>query len=190
MAAGEMINMEIEVLRLSHRLPRDERITTHIALVARAFGAEAVTYTGQQDSGLEFSVSRLAGEWGRRTVSGSEFRVSYEKSAASFIKAKKKDGFAIVHLTMYGIPINQKLPELKSRNRILVVVGSEQVPREIYELADFNISITNQPHSEVAALAIALDRLMEGKELEAGGFDFRGRLQVEPSEKGKKVKQI
>lgn len=179
--------MEIEVLRLSHRIPRDERITTHVALVARAFGAAAVTYTGQHDSGLELGVSRLADEWGKKTALGSEFRISYEKGATAFIKKKKHDGFAVVHLTMYGIPINQKLAELKMQKRVLVVVGSEQVPREIYELADFNISITNQPHSEVAALAITLDRLMEGKELE-DGFDFGGRLWIEPSEKGKKVR--
>ena len=179
--------MEIEVLRLSHRLPRDERISTHVALVARAFGASSVYYTGQKDSGFEFSVSRLADQWGRKTVSGSGFSVSYEKSAASFIKKRKRDNFAIVHLTMYGIPINKKLDAMRLQNKVLIVVGSEQVPREIYELADFNISVTSQPHSEVAALAIALDRLMGGKELEGDGFDFQGKVRIEPSEKGKKV---
>ena len=179
--------METEVLRLSHRLPRDERTTTHIALVARAFGANSIAYSGQHDAGLETSVSRLADQWGRKTVSGSMFSVSYEKSAVSFIKKRKREGFAVVHLTMYGLPIGQMLPKLKTRNRILVIVGSEQVPREIYELADFNISITSQPHSEVAALAITLDRLMDGKELEGGGFDFQGKVRIEPSERGKKV---
>lgn len=179
--------MIVEVLRLSHRLPRDERISTHVALVARAFGARAVYYTGQHDTGFEFSVSRLADQWGKKTQSGKGFSIQYQKSASSLIKSKKREGFAIVHLTMYGLPINQKLPELKIQNRILVVVGSEQVPREIYELADHNISITSQPHSEVAALAITLDRLMEGKELDGGGFDFQGKVRIEPSERGKKV---
>jgi tRNA (cytidine56-2'-O)-methyltransferase len=181
--------MEISVLRLSHRLPRDERMSTHVALVARAFGASAVAYTGQHDAGLEESVRRICGQWGGSTASGSRFSVSYEKSAASFIKAKKKEGFAVLHLTMYGIPIMQKLPELKTRNRILVIVGSEQVPREIYELADFNISVTSQPHSEVAALAITLDRLMEGRELEGRGFDFNGDVEISPSERGKIVRE-
>jgi len=48
---------------------------------------------------------------------------------------------------------------------VLVVAGGEKVPTEVYRLADLNISIGSRPHSEVAAIAILLDRLMEGKEL-------------------------
>ncbi|MEW6722423.1 MAG: tRNA (cytidine(56)-2'-O)-methyltransferase [Candidatus Micrarchaeota archaeon] len=180
--------MEIAVLRLGHRLPRDERISTHVALVARAFGASSIAYSGQYDSGLEDSVKRICGNWGGRSLSGSPFSVSYEKSAAAFIKNRKRDGFSVVHLTMYGLPVQDIMPDIRSREKILLVVGSEQVPREIYELADFNLSVTTQPHSEVAALAIALDRLMEGKELE--GRDFGGRVRIEPSERGKKVVEI
>ncbi|MEW6035269.1 MAG: tRNA (cytidine(56)-2'-O)-methyltransferase [Candidatus Micrarchaeota archaeon] len=177
--------MDIIVLRLGHRLPRDERISTHVALVARAFGAESVVYTGQHDSGLEESVRRICENWGGKTVSGSQFSVSYEKSAVSYIKARKRDGYAIVHLTMYGIPVQDALPAIKAQGRVLIVVGSEQVPGEIYRLADFNVSVTTQPHSEVAALAIALDRLMDGGEL--AERDFGGRVRILPSEKGKKV---
>ena len=32
----------INVLRLGHRIGRDKRITTHVALVARAFGADKI----------------------------------------------------------------------------------------------------------------------------------------------------
>ncbi len=197
--------MEIVVLRLGHRLPRDERISTHVALVARAFGADSVAYTGQHDAGFEDSVRRICANWGGRTPAGSEFGISYEKSAASFIRARKREGFAAVHLTMYGMPLAQKLPDINAREKILVVVGSEQVPREIYELADFNISVTGQPHSEVAALAITLDRLWGGRELQGeggqadadagaggagkGGFDFGGKVAIEPSERGKRVRR-
>ncbi len=177
----------IEVLRLGHRLPRDERISTHVALVARAFGAGSVSYSGQHDSGLEESVRRICERWGGGAGSG-RFSISYEKSASSLLKRKKKDGFAIVHLTMYGIPIMQRLAPIREREKIMLVVGSEQVPREIYELADFNVSVTGQPHSEVAALAIALDRLAGGAELE--GPDFHGRIRIVPSEKGKNVQEV
>ncbi|MFH0884730.1 MAG: tRNA (cytidine(56)-2'-O)-methyltransferase [Candidatus Micrarchaeota archaeon] len=180
--------MDIEVLRLSHRLPRDERISTHVALVARAFGASRVTYTGQHDAGFESSVARICENWGRKTVSGSEFSVSYEKSAVSVIKARKREGFKVIHLTMYGLPVQDAVPALKPCEKLLIIVGSEQVPGEIYALSDYNVSVTNQPHSEVAALAIILDRLMEGKELEAGGFDFGGKISIIPSERGKKTK--
>ena len=178
--------MQIEVLRLGHRLPRDERISTHVALVARAFGASSVAYTGQHDSGLEESARRICENWGG-SVEGGEFSVTYEKSAVMHIKRRKREGFSAVHLTMYGIPIRKKLEPMLQCGKILIIVGSEQVPPEIYQLADFNISVTGQPHSEVAALAIALDRLMAGRELE--GLDFKGRLRIEPSERGKRVEK-
>lgn len=173
----------ISVLRLGHRLPRDERITTHVALVARAFGADEIIYAGQKDSSFEDSVKRITENW------GGEFPVSYSKSPVSAIKKYKKGGFRIVHLTMYGIP----LPEVKSKikgRKILVVVGAERVPMEIYELADFNIAVTSQPHSEVAALAITLDRLQSGKQLERS-FDkkFKGKIKLKPNKKGKTVEK-
>jgi tRNA (cytidine56-2'-O)-methyltransferase len=49
---------------------------------------------------------------------------------------------------------------------LLVVVGGEKVPWALYERADFNVGVTNQPHSEVAGLAVFLDRLFEGAELD------------------------
>ncbi|MDD5172525.1 MAG: tRNA (cytidine(56)-2'-O)-methyltransferase [Candidatus ainarchaeum sp.] len=172
--------MQIEVLRLGHRLPRDERISTHVALVARAFGASAITYSGQHDSGLELSVKRICESW------GGEFTISYDKSALAVMKQRKRDGFTIVHLTMYGLALPDVLPDIMPQDKLLVVVGSEQVPREIYELADFNVSVTGQPHSEVAALAITLDRLMQGKEF---GLDLKGKLSIIPSAKGKNVRE-
>jgi tRNA (cytidine56-2'-O)-methyltransferase len=170
--------MEILVLRLSHRLPRDERISTHVCLVARAFGANSIVYSGQHDSGLEDSVKRISENW------GGEFSISYEKNAIKFIKNCKNSGYSIVHLTMYGMPIGAKVQEIKKQKNLLIIVGSEQVPGEIYELADFNIAITNQPHSEVAALAITLDRLFNDEQLEK---DFKGKIKIIPSEKGKKI---
>lgn len=93
---------------------------------------------------------------------------------------------------MYGIKIKKMIDALADSdtklNKILVVVGSEAVPPEVYQLADYNVSVTSQPHSEVAALAITLDRLMEGSELERD--DFFGEIRIEPSERGKKVTKI
>ena len=189
--------MDIEILRLGHRLPRDERISTHVALVARAFGASSIAYSGQHDEGLELSVSRIAARWGGRS-GGGDFSIAYERNHAQFIKKRKREGSVIVHLTMYGIPITKALDRIRkavqsgggneaghARRDILIVVGSEAVPAEVYHLADFNVSVTNQPHSEVAALAIVLDRLMEGKELERD--DFSGQVHIEPQERGKRV---
>ena len=197
-------NMQISILRLGHRLPRDERITTHVALVARAFGASEIIYTGQHDGSLESSVSRLAKQC------GGEFNIRYEKNYEKVINNYKKNGSVIVHLTMYGLPVLEVLgfrswvsklkiaesgalreicpKDKQTHNSILVIVGGEQVPKDVYELADFNISITSQPHSEVAALAVFLDHLRNSKALERE-FDkrFNGKIKIEPSERGKKA---
>ncbi len=178
--------MQIHILRLGHRLPRDERISTHVALVARAFGADKIIYTGQHDSGLETSVERICAQWGAG-ADGKQFTIEYAKNAKNIIKKYKNDKFTIIHLTMYGLQLSEKLHEIKTNEKLMVIVGSEQVPGEIYSLADYNISITTQPHSEVAALAIILDRLHDGKEIERGGFDFKGKLRIEPCAKGKKI---
>jgi tRNA (cytidine56-2'-O)-methyltransferase len=84
---------------------------------------------------------------------------------------------------MYGLPINGKLKELKKETNLLIIVGGEKVPREIYELSDYNISITNQPHSELGALAIFLDRINDGRELSE---EIKGlKKRIKPSAKGK-----
>ena len=49
--------------------------------------------------------------------------------------------------------------ELESE--ILVVVGGAKVSGTIFELADYNIAIGHQPHSEVAALAVFLDNVLD-----------------------------
>lgn len=177
--------MEIQILRLGHRLPRDERISTHVALVARAFGASGITYTGQHDSGLEESVKRICANWGGRTGNG-EYGITYEKNPIKTIKEYKKNGFAIAHLTMYGMPLLEKIGEINKKNKILVVVGSEAVPGEVYQLADFNVAVTNQPHSEVAALAITLNELNNGEMLKRDSdLKFNGKIRVKPNERGK-----
>ena len=67
----------------------------------------------------------------------------------------------------------------------MIVIGAEKVPKELYDISDYNVSIGNQPHSEIAALAIFLDRLFEGKQLRQ---EFRGKMKIVPSGKGKVVK--
>ena len=87
---------------------------------------------------------------------------------------------------MYGLRINEVIDEIKlMEKKIMVIIGAEKVPKEIYFLADYNISIGNQPHSEIAALAIFLDRLFEGKQFDKGFSD--GKMKIIPSDKGKNV---
>ncbi|MCD6483096.1 MAG: tRNA (cytidine(56)-2'-O)-methyltransferase [Candidatus Aenigmarchaeota archaeon] len=167
---------EVFVLRLSHRKDRDKRVTTHCALVARAFLAKKIYYTGDKDEKFEKKVMDVARRW------GGPFEIEYVKDWKKLIK--NFDGIK-VHLTMYGTPLNKKIDEIKQANKILVIIGSEKVPGIAYELADYNISITTQPHSEIAALAIFLDRVFEGKEFD---HEFsNAKVKIIPQEKGKKV---
>ncbi len=167
------------VLRLGHRLPRDERITTHVCLVARAFGADEIIYSGQEDKGLEKSIKKIVSDW------GGNFRIEYTEEPIKLIKELKEKGFCIFHLTMYGLGM-EEMKKVKGKNT-LIIVGGGKVPSEVYRLADFNISVANQPHSEVAALAITLDRLFKGKELK---LEFKGKKRIIPSARGKKVTEF
>lgn len=174
--------MELIVFRLGHRLPRDERITTHVCLVARAFGANSIIYSGQKDNSLEKSVSGVVSSW------GGKFSIEHEASPIERLEGLKKAGYSIIHLTVYGMPIPEKEAQLMKVEKAVVVVGGEKVPTEVYNMADFNISVGSQPHSEVAALAICLDRMMGGKELKREfESNFGGKIYLEPVEKGKKI---
>ncbi|NYZ79324.1 tRNA (cytidine(56)-2'-O)-methyltransferase [Candidatus Micrarchaeota archaeon] len=164
----------IAVLRLGHRIGRDVRITTHICLAARALGADKVFLSGEKDEAVIKSIDGVVKRW------GGKFEVEYRKDWRAVMKGWKGK---TVHLTMYGERLNDKLGVLRKERDLLVIVGAEKVPSEVYRNADFNISVSGQPHSEVAALAVFLDRLFEGKELEKG---FPGaKLRVVPQAHGK-----
>ena len=67
---------------------------------------------------------------------------------------------AVVHLTMYGLPLDRVEPRLRALDELLVVVGGAKVPSELYAWARFNVAVGHEPHSEVAALAVTLERLL------------------------------
>ena len=61
---------------------------------------------------------------------------------------------------MYGETWKDELPKIDLSRPMVVVVGGTKVPGEVYRLASHNISVGNQPHSEVSALAIFLESLI------------------------------
>ena len=171
----------VAVLRLGHRPLRDQRVTTHVGLAARAFGADGI-YLAAEDPGLVQSLQDVVDRW------GGEFFVKDAVKWKRCIQEWQAGGGTVVHLTMYGMPVQTALPQIRACERVLVVVGAETVPGEVYGLADFNVAVTSQPHSEISALAVFLDRLFEGRELDR---EFPGaRIYVEPSEKGKKTREL
>jgi Uncharacterized protein conserved in archaea len=87
---------------------------------------------------------------------------------------------------MYGLNIEKISLDFGEEKNILIVIGASKVPKDVYSIADMNIAIGNQPHSEIAALAIFLDRLYRGKEL---GYSFQNaKMKIIPSSHGKRVK--
>jgi len=145
----------IKVLRLGHRRGRDDRISTHVGLTARQWGADVIVFSGEKDDKMLESQRDMIDRWGGNT------KLKYVSDWKSEIK--DFEGLT-THLTMYGLRIEDKIDELKENfdeEDLLVVVGAEKVDRWVYTHVDFNISVGNQPHSEIAALAVFLDRIQE-----------------------------
>ena len=156
------------VLRMGHRPERDKRITSHVALTSRAFGAEKM-YLHRSDSRVVETVRDVVGKF------GGNFVVEPTDNPKKIVKEWSGK---ILHLTMFGLPIDENLDEIKKiEEPILVVVGAEKVPPWVFEYSDFNIAIGSQPHSEVSALAIALSNISE----DSYNQNFEGPIQVIPS---------
>jgi len=171
-------HLVIEVVRIGQRLVRDDRVTTHVALVSRAFGAKRI-FMSEINPEIKDTVEKINKTW------GGKFEVEFIDKWKSVVKRKKEENFKIVHLSMYGENINNVQEELGREANLLIVVGAEKVPREIYELADYNVGVGSQPHSEISALAILLDRIQKGKQFERDFSDAKRK--IIPTKNGKNV---
>lgn len=182
---------EVAVLRLGHRPGRDERTTTHVGLTARALGADSVVLANAGAS-RKGTIEDITDRF------GGPFSIETTDEPKKYIR--EWDGL-IVHLTMYGLPVQDVEAEIRERvgtsqsntghseeSELLVVVGAEKVPFEVYERADFNVAVTSQPHSEIASLAVFLDRLFQGSELDREWTD--AEKAVVPQNEGKQVEEL
>lgn len=170
--------MAIEVLRIGQRVVRDDRVTTHVALVSRAFGASKI-YMNEVNPEIKDTLDKINKRW------GGKFKVEFIDNWKNIIKLQKTNSVKIVHLTMYGENINNIEEKLQEEKNLLVIVGAEKVPREIYEVADYNVAVGNQPHSEISALAILLDRIQKGRQFLVTYDDAESR--IIPAKFGKNV---
>ncbi|MDL0130665.1 tRNA (cytidine(56)-2'-O)-methyltransferase [Halobacterium salinarum] len=172
---------EVAVLRYGHRPGRDDRMTTHVGLTARALGADRVLFPDNATQAAE-TVRDITGRFGG----------PFDVERTTELNATIEDWpGVVVHLTMYGEQLQSVDDEIRTIHReepVLVVVGGEKVPGDVYEAADWNVGVTNQPHSEVAGLAVFLDRLFDGRELEQGYENAERR--VIPEELGKHVVDV
>ena len=159
---------KIHVLRIGHRPKRDKRITTHVCLTARAFGASGLTLS-PPDSRVTDTMERVSKKF------GGDFEFGGTRQPKQFIDSWEGK---VVHLTMFGLPFLETLPLIKKiKEPMLIIVGAEKVPAWAFEKADYNLAVGNQPHSEVAALAVLLQNINEHWEEEAND----GTVAVVPS---------
>ncbi|WP_128905435.1 tRNA (cytidine(56)-2'-O)-methyltransferase [Halorubrum amylolyticum] len=164
---------EVVVLRYGHRPGRDDRMTTHVGLTARALGADRVIFPDNAGQSAE-TVRDITDRF------GGPFAVELRDDQKAIVRDFEG---VVAHLTMYGERVQDAEGQIREAvglddgadgtggeastpRDLLVVVGGEKVPWALYERADFNVGVTNQPHSEVAGLAVFLDRLFQGAELD------------------------
>lgn len=172
--------MKVNVLRLDHRLKRDTRISTHVCLTARAFGASKIYLAGEQDNKLMDNVRDIVSRW------GGNFEIEYTDSYMCVINEWKNNGGKVVHLTMYGSQAHEIVGDVREDGSdILIIVGGSKVPGKVYKAADWNVSVTTQPHSEVSSLAVFQHLLMDGAEF---NLEFEDPIfEVIPTANGKNV---
>lgn len=180
-----MSTSPFNVLRLGYRKGRDPRITTHLALVSRALGATKFMLAGDEDKELFENVAsvndRFGGTMECEHIGGA---MGWLRRFTQHDAGDGEPGVA-VHLTMYGEPYREVIPRIRRDRPVVVVVGGAKVPSDVFEYSQYNVAVGNQPHSEVAALAL----FMEGW-FGQGGTErhFPGaRLVIEPSARGKSV---
>ena len=175
---------KIVILRWGHRPQRDARLTTHVALTARALGASGIVLSDTEDSKIKETIEKITQSW------GGEFSFEMGAHWKNVVKKWKANGGIVVHLTAYGenVEASSVLRKIRSSGKdVLIIVGSQKVPKEFYseQVSDFNVAIGNQPHSECASLAIFLDRYFEGKSLEKN-FE-NAKMKIIPQGRGKRI---
>ena len=89
---------KIEVVRIGQRLVRDDRVTTHVALVSRAFGANKIFMT-EVNPEIKETLDKINLTW------GGTFELEFIYKWKTIVKKKKEEGFQIVHLTMYFLKL-------------------------------------------------------------------------------------
>ena len=175
---------EIVVLRWGHRPTRDARLTTHVALAARALGASGLILSDTEDQKIKDTIDEVTRSWGGTFF--FKMGIPWRKAVSDW---KARNG-VVAHLTAYGenVETTDVLSRIRASGKnILVIVGSQKVPGEFFSevVSDFNVAVGNQPHSECASVAVFLDRLFEGEEL-AKSFQ-NANLKIIPQHRGKKI---
>src|SRR4030065_537077 len=87
---------QIYVLRWGHRPQRDVRLTTHVALTARALCASGFILSDTKDAHIEDTVNKITKAWGGNFH--FEMGIPWKRT----VREWKAKGGIVVHLTAYG----------------------------------------------------------------------------------------
>ncbi|WNZ30431.1 MAG: tRNA (cytidine(56)-2'-O)-methyltransferase [Candidatus Bathyarchaeota archaeon] len=177
----------VAILRWGHR-HRDQRLTSHVALTARALGASGFIMADVSDQKVKETVEKVVEAW------GGDFYFKMDQPWKKVVKDWRANNGVAVHLTAYGENIQtsdvmQRIRETKKD--VLVIVGSQKVPGNFFSeaVSDFNVAVGNQPHSEASSLAVFLDRFFEGKSL-SEDFIQNKKKKIVPQARGKRVVEV
>lgn len=178
---------KVVVLRWGHR-HRDQRLTPHVALTARALGASGFILSDINDPKVEETVGKVMDSW------GGSFSFEMDRPWKRVVKEWKANGGVTVHLTAYGenIQTSDVMQRIRATGKdVMIIVGSQKVPAGFFSEAtsDFNVAVGNQPHSECSSLAVFLDRFFEGKAL-AECSVCNAKRKIVPQVRGKKVVEV
>ncbi len=87
---------KVVVLRWGHRPRRDARLTTHVALTARALGASGLILANIEDEKIKETIEKVTKNW------GGPFFFEMGTPWKEAVKDWKAKGGIVVHLTAYG----------------------------------------------------------------------------------------
>ena len=78
--------MIIEVVRIGQRVVRDDRVTTHVALVSRSFGAEKI-YMTEVNPEIKETLEKINENW------GGNFEIEFIEKWKTIVKKEKRRKF-------------------------------------------------------------------------------------------------
>ena len=174
------------MLRWGHRPQRDVRLTTHVALTARALCASGFILSDTLDAHIQETVNKITQNW------GGNFYFEMGTSWKKVVREWKTKGGVVVHLTAYGenIQTSDILDRIKKTNKDLLVNCWK--PKSSWRVL-FKRSIRFQ-HINRKPTAFRMFRIgdiswigyFKGKEL-AKPFE-KAKIEIVPKERGKEIK--
>ena len=183
----EVMLPKVVVLRWGHR-HRDKRLTSHVALAARALGASGFSMADITDDKVKETVEKVTARW------RGNFHFEMGRPWKRVVKEWRAKNGVTVHLTAYGenIQTSDVMQRIRMTGKdVLVIVGSQKVPAGFFSesVSDFNVAVGNQPHSECSSLAVFLDRFFKGQELSKDFVD-NAKMKIVPQVRGKRVVEV